>query len=131
MGLFCGDAKRHGSLWGLFCVVRDAVPPYVLTLLRLTGIIDQKSDILLSLTPTESAQKLINGPIDVAIFLDGWESPAVQQLHNAKSITLENAPRADGFVTLYPFLSKLVCFAPHLRTTVYNLFASHRHRCIK
>jgi TRAP-type uncharacterized transport system substrate-binding protein len=79
-----------------------------LKLLGRPGVIDQESATLLSLTPTDSAQKLINGEIDVAIFLDGWESPAVQQLLNAKGITLESTPRADAFVALYPFLSKLV-----------------------
>ena len=79
-----------------------------LKLLGQAGMIDAKSATLLSLSPTESAQKLINGEIDVAIFLDGWESPTVQQLLNAKGVTLESIPRADAFVALYPFLSKLV-----------------------
>ena len=79
-----------------------------LKLLGRAGVIDQKSASLLSLTPTESAQKLINREIDVAIFLDGWESSAVQQLLNAKDIELESIPRADAFVALYPYLSKLV-----------------------
>jgi TRAP-type uncharacterized transport system substrate-binding protein len=71
-------------------------------------MIDQKSAILLSLTPSESAHKLIHGEIDVAIFLDAWESPAVQQLLAAKDVNLESISRADAFVTLYPHLAKLV-----------------------
>jgi TRAP-type uncharacterized transport system substrate-binding protein len=51
-----------------------------LDLLGQRGVIDMKSTTLSSLTPSESAQKLIQGEIDVAIFLEGWESPAVQQL---------------------------------------------------
>lgn len=82
-----------------------------LKLLGHAGLIDQESATLLSLTPTESAQKLMNGEIDVAIFLDGWESPAVQQLLNAKSITLESTPRADAFVALYPFRANW-CYPP-------------------
>jgi TRAP-type uncharacterized transport system substrate-binding protein len=77
-------------------------------LLGRAGIIDQKSTTLLPLTPSESAEKLIKGQIDVAIFLDAWESPVVQRLLNAKGITLESIARADAFVALYPYLSKLV-----------------------
>jgi TRAP-type uncharacterized transport system substrate-binding protein len=72
------------------------------------GIIDQKSTDLLSLTPSDSAEKLIRGEIDMAIFLDGWESPAVQQLINSKEVKLESVARADAFVALHPYLNKLV-----------------------
>jgi TRAP-type uncharacterized transport system substrate-binding protein len=79
-----------------------------LDLLGQRGMIDMKSAIISSFTPSESAQKLIHGEIDVAIFLEGWESPAVQQLLKAKNITLENISRADAFASLFPFLNKLV-----------------------
>jgi TRAP-type uncharacterized transport system substrate-binding protein len=79
-----------------------------LKLLGSAGIIDAKSATLLSLTPSGSAQKLIHGDIDVAVFLDGWESPAVQQLLKAKNVNLESMHRADAFVALYPYLNKLV-----------------------
>ena len=79
-----------------------------LQLLARVGILDQKSAILLSLTPSESAEKLIHGEIDVAVFLDAWESPAVQQLLNTKDVNLESISRADAFVALYPYLNKLV-----------------------
>jgi TRAP-type uncharacterized transport system substrate-binding protein len=77
-------------------------------LLGSAGIIDPKSATLLSLTQSESAQELIRGDIDIAIFLDAWDSPAVQQLLHAKDIFLASVPRADAFVALYPYLSKLV-----------------------
>jgi TRAP-type uncharacterized transport system substrate-binding protein len=79
-----------------------------LKLLGRAGIIDSQSARLLPFTPSESAEKLIHGEIDVAIFLDAWESSAVQQLLNAKDVNLESIHRADAFVALYPFLSKLV-----------------------
>src|SRR5215469_8980011 len=79
-----------------------------LRLLARVGMIDPKSAVLLSLTPSESAQKLIQGEIDVAIFLDAWESPAVQQLLSSQDINLESISRADAFVALYPNLNKLV-----------------------
>lgn len=79
-----------------------------LRLLGRAGMIDKKSAALLSLTPSESAQKLIHGEIDAAIFLEAWESPAVQQLLSAKSVNLISIPRADAFVALYPYMNKLV-----------------------
>lgn len=79
-----------------------------LSLLGRAGIIDRKSTTLLSLTPSDSAEKLIHGEIDLAIFLDGWESPVVQGLLKSKDVKLESVPRADAFVALHPYLHKLI-----------------------
>ena len=79
-----------------------------LKLLGRSGVIDVKSATLLPYTPTDSAEKLILGEIDVAILSDGWESPAVQRLLNANGVSLESVPQADAFDALYPFLDKLV-----------------------
>jgi len=79
-----------------------------LELLGRAGLIDQKSTTLLGLTPAESAQALIRGEIDAAIFVDGWESPAVQRLLRTNGVNLESLPRADAFVRIYPYLNKLV-----------------------
>jgi TRAP-type uncharacterized transport system substrate-binding protein len=79
-----------------------------LSLLGQAGRIDKNSAILFPFSPSESARKLIDGDIDVAIFLDGWESPAVQQLLRARQVSLESIPTADAFVALYPYLTKLV-----------------------
>ena len=70
-------------------------------------MIDPESTTILALTPSESVQKLIQGEIDAAVFLDGWESPAVQRLLKTKDVNLESIPRADAFVALYPYLNKL------------------------
>jgi TRAP-type uncharacterized transport system substrate-binding protein len=72
------------------------------------GWIDPKATTLLSLPPAESAQALLHGDIDTAIFVDGWESPVVQQLLRTKGISLENMPRADALVRVFPYLNKLV-----------------------
>ena len=103
--------QRHESLRGL----RISIGPdgsssraLSLELLGRARLIDPKSATLLALTPAESAQALLRGEIDVAIFLDGWESPAVQQLLKSKDINLESIPRADAFVRIYPYLNKLV-----------------------
>jgi hypothetical protein len=63
---------------------------------------------LLALSPAESAEALIRGDIDAAIFVDGWESPVVQQLLRADGVNLESMPRADALVRIYPYLNKLV-----------------------
>lgn len=103
--------QRHGPLRGL----RVSIGPegssshaLGLKLLGREGTIDRNSTTLLSFTPAESAQKLIHAEIDVAIILDAWESPAVQQLLNDRDVKLESIQRADAFVALYPYLNKLV-----------------------
>jgi TRAP-type uncharacterized transport system substrate-binding protein len=72
------------------------------------GIIDQKSTTLLPLTPQESAEKLLHGEIDAAVLLDAWESSVVHDFFAIRDAKLANIRRADAFVALYPFLSKLV-----------------------
>src|SRR3954469_11142465 len=51
-----------------------------LNLLGRAGVIDLVSATLFSFSPSESAEKLIRGEIDGAIFVDGWDSPALQRL---------------------------------------------------
>jgi TRAP-type uncharacterized transport system substrate-binding protein len=103
--------QRHGPLRGLrISIGPEGSSSHTLALkfLGRAGVIDRNSATLLPLTPSESAQKLIRGEIDVAIFLDAWDSPAVQQLLNNKDVELESIQRADAFVALYPYLDKLV-----------------------
>ena len=71
------------------------------------GILDQKSTPLLSLSAKESAAKLLSGEIDVAILLDAWEAKVVHELLTAKDVNPMSISRAEAFVALYPFLSKL------------------------
>jgi TRAP-type uncharacterized transport system substrate-binding protein len=80
---------------------------FALMLLSRAGIIGKKTTILLSLTPVESAEELIRGEIDATVLLEGWESPVVQQLLMTKGVQPLSMPRADAFVALYPYLSKL------------------------
>ena len=103
--------QRHKHVRGL----RISIGPegsssraIALKLLGRGGIIDQKSAALFSFTPSESAQKLIQGEIDVAVLFDGWESPAVQLLLKAKDVKLESISRADAFAALYPYVNKLL-----------------------
>ena len=62
---------------------------------------------LLGLSHQAAAEALIRGEIDAALMLAAWDSPAVRQLVSEDGITLVSFPRADTYVALYPFLSKL------------------------
>jgi TRAP transporter TAXI family solute receptor len=77
-----------------------------LELLARNGI-DQKFAQLLSFTPREAAEKLLQGEIDAALMVASWESPVVKQLLSDKNIGLVSLPRTDAYVALYPFLNKL------------------------
>jgi TRAP-type uncharacterized transport system substrate-binding protein len=72
------------------------------------GIADGRNATLLALEPQAAAEKLLAGEIDAAILLDAWESPLVQKLLAARDVHLVNAPRADSWVALYPYLNKVV-----------------------
>jgi TRAP-type uncharacterized transport system substrate-binding protein len=65
------------------------------------------SEGLLALTPQEASDKLLSGEIDVAAILNSWESSAVRRLIADDRITLASMPRADAYVALYPFLTKV------------------------
>jgi TRAP-type uncharacterized transport system substrate-binding protein len=72
------------------------------------GIADKSSAELLPLTPQVAAEQLLHGEINASAMLAAWESPVVRQLLSADDVTLASAPRADAFVALYPFLTKVV-----------------------
>lgn len=72
------------------------------------GIFDRSSTQLLPLTSEEAAAKLLQGEIGAAALLAAWESPIVRRLLAAQDINLASVARADAFVALYPFLSKVV-----------------------
>jgi len=78
-----------------------------LELLARNGM-DARSAELLSLTPKPAGESLLKGEIDAAIMLTGWDSPVVEQLIVADGIALAGFPRADAYVALYPFLTKIM-----------------------
>jgi TRAP transporter TAXI family solute receptor len=69
--------------------------------------VDEEAGDLLALPPREAAAKLLAGEIDAAALLAAWDAPVVQLLIADKRVELANALRADAYVALYPFLSKL------------------------
>jgi TRAP-type uncharacterized transport system substrate-binding protein len=77
-----------------------------LELLARNGI-DRRFAHLLPLTPQEAGERLLRGEIDAALVLASWDSPVVRRLLADETIELVSFPRADAYVALYPFLSKL------------------------
>jgi TRAP-type uncharacterized transport system substrate-binding protein len=78
-----------------------------LELLARVGVFGKRNATLLALTPQVSAEKLLHGEIDGLVLLEAWETPLLRQLLSAQDIELASIPRADAFVALYPFLSKV------------------------
>jgi TRAP-type uncharacterized transport system substrate-binding protein len=78
-----------------------------LELLRRNGV-PQDAFTPLALSPEDAGEKLLNGEIDAAFILSSWESPIVRKLLAAETIELASFLRADAYVALYPFLTKLV-----------------------
>ena len=77
---------------------------------------------LFSFTPHEAAEKLIAGEIDFAFIVSSWKAPAIQELLAADGIELRSTPRADAYIGLFPFMSKLV-----LPTGIADLARNHEH----
>jgi TRAP-type uncharacterized transport system substrate-binding protein len=63
---------------------------------------------LFGFTPDVAAEKLIAGDIDAVFIVATWGSPVVQQLITAQGIELRSFPRADAYLQLYPFLTKVI-----------------------
>jgi TRAP-type uncharacterized transport system substrate-binding protein len=91
--------------------------------------LDQQVGELLAFEPQAAADELLAGRIDVAAFVAQWGSPVVRQLITDERIKLGNFARADAYVALYPFLSKVTVprgvadLAKDLPPTNVTLFA--------
>lgn len=72
------------------------------------GVINQRDTTLLSLAPKDATERLLHGDIDAAVLLDAFQSPNIRKLLAADGISLGSFARADAFVALYPYLSKVV-----------------------
>lgn len=69
--------------------------------------IDQRVADLLPLPPQEAAERLTRGEIDAALMLASWDSPVVRRLLSEEAVGLASFPRADAYLALFPFLTKL------------------------
>ncbi len=61
-----------------------------------------------ALSPLESTEALLAGKIDAAFISAPWTAPAVQRLVTSGRVALFSYPRADAYVALFPFLTRLV-----------------------
>jgi TRAP transporter TAXI family solute receptor len=75
-------------------------------LLALNGL-DETAVERLSFTTAESAEHLALGDIDAAVIVASWSTPAVRKLLASADMELIDFPRADAYVALYPYLTKL------------------------
>jgi TRAP-type uncharacterized transport system substrate-binding protein len=58
-------------------------------------------------SPERAAEALVGGQIDAVVIDTAWESPAVQRLLADPSLDLVSFPRADAYVAMLPYLSKV------------------------
>jgi len=75
--------------------------------LALNGISENQLQ-LLTLTGEEAADALLKGEIDAAAMAATWDTEAVRRLVTSSEVNLFGSPRADAYVALYPYLTKLV-----------------------
>jgi len=78
-----------------------------LRLMQLNGL-DPARLRLEGYSPEQAAESLLRGELDSVIMSTSWDSPAVQRLLGDPSIGLAGFPRADAYIALLPFLSKVV-----------------------
>jgi TRAP transporter TAXI family solute receptor len=89
-----------------------------LQFLALNGL-DQSIVQQLPMTAVEASDSLLRGEIDGAVIVTSWDSASVRRLLADPDVNLCGFPRADAYVALYPFLTKLV-----LPTGVGNMAAN-------
>jgi TRAP-type uncharacterized transport system substrate-binding protein len=77
-----------------------------LRLLALNGI-DENLPGMVGLTPAQAKDALLRGEIDGAAVVASWDSDIVRELLGSSEVNLVGFPRADAYVALYPYLTKL------------------------
>jgi len=77
--------------------------------LRLLAVnrIDAGFAKFVALSPNDSAEQLLRGELGAAFVSASWSSPVVQRLLTSGRAALVNYPRADAYVALFPFLTRL------------------------
>lgn len=78
-----------------------------LALLKLNGI-DSAFAELLPLTAAEAGERILRREISAALMVASWDMPTVRRLLADPQIDVASFPRAEAYVALYPFLTKLV-----------------------
>ena len=78
----------------------------VVHLMTMNGVGEGFAD-LRPLSAVQAREALLRGEIDAAAMLASWDSPVVRQLLASSDVNLIGAARADAYVALLPYLSKL------------------------
>jgi TRAP-type uncharacterized transport system substrate-binding protein len=63
---------------------------------------------LLPLDAEQASDALLRGEIDAATIVSSWDSPRVRKLLASPQLSTMSFPRADAYVALYPYLTKLM-----------------------
>ena len=96
--------------------------------LALNGF-DENDAQLLTLTDEQAGDALMRGEAHAAAMVASWDTSVVRRLLASSDINLVGVPRADGYVALYPYLTKLILptgvgnFATNRPATDVNLVA--------
>jgi TRAP-type uncharacterized transport system substrate-binding protein len=77
-----------------------------LQLLTLNGV-DQSMAHFLALPPAAAEQALLQGEIDAATLVTSWDAPMARRLLASTEVNVLGFPRADAYVALFPYLTKL------------------------
>jgi len=97
-------------------------------LFRTTGL-SPGNAVAFHLPPTEAAERLLRGDLDVVALVAGWDSPVVRRLAADPRISIASVRRADALVALNPDLTRLklpagvASFAANLPPEDVNLVA--------
>jgi TRAP-type uncharacterized transport system substrate-binding protein len=86
---------------------RSATRALTLRLMKMNGL-DPARFQLEGFSPEQAAEALLRGQLDAALISTSWESPTVRELLGNPSIGIVSFPRADTYVALLPYLSKVV-----------------------
>ena len=70
--------------------------------------IDESELQLLPLAAVEAGEALLRGEIDLAAMVASCDMPMVRRLLASTDVNVFSAPRADAYVALHPYLTKLV-----------------------
>ena len=75
--------------------------------LALNGL-DESHMQLLPLTDAQACDALLHGEIDAAAMVASWDTSIVRRLLASSDVNLVGVPRADAYVAVHPYLTKLV-----------------------
>lgn len=111
--IFCRCPKEISHLSSLkgkkIAVGRDGEGTSVLTkaLFDASGI-NAKNTKLLNIGGEDAAQKLLQGKVDAAIFVDVPDSPLIKKIISDRNIKLVSLDDAEAFTRQFPYLHHLV-----------------------